>query len=262
MMESSLTTRNVTKELSTGQTIQLTSFEDRMLRRVYDYLAGYATRHSLMKKIEQKKEEVSSISNEVKFNMSKKENETFDMNNVVKSYRVEQRSANEIQTDAMFKAKDELSSIEEKYKLFENQEHKIGFKDIDVLLKKLGMSMPKKNIEFMIWEVDEAGDGVIDWDEFQLTYYRNILDTSGSEPCTFFHVLEFFTFDEQHKGYIIEDDCMEILFARHGSGKLEIELQFLFGNQLRAAGGNGTLTLSEFLAATLGRTGRRAVASI
>jgi len=54
---------------------------------------------------------------------------------------------------------------------------------------------------------------------------------------------------------------MEILFARHGSGKLEKELEFLFGDQLRAAGGNGTLTLSEFLSATLGRTGRRAVVS-
>lgn len=27
----------------------------------------------------------------------------------------------------------------------------------------------------MIWEVDEAGDGFVDWDEFQLTYYRNIV---------------------------------------------------------------------------------------
>lgn len=30
----------------------------------------------------------------------------------------------------------------------------------------------------MIWEVDELGDNVIDWDEFQLTYYRNIVRLS------------------------------------------------------------------------------------
>lgn len=30
-------------------------------------------------------------------------------------------------------------------------------------------------IQFMIWEVDEGGTGVVDWDEFQLTYYRNIV---------------------------------------------------------------------------------------
>ena len=28
--------------------------------------------------------------------------------------------------------------------------------------------------------------------------------------------IQFLTFDENNKGYIIEDDCMEILFARHG----------------------------------------------
>jgi hypothetical protein len=54
--------------------------------------------------------------------------------------------------------------------------------------------------------------------------------------------------------------CLSDRFSLHiYSGKLEKELQFLFGEQLRAAGGNGTLTLSEFLSATLGRTGKRAV---
>jgi len=42
----------------------------------------------------------------------------------------------------------------------------------------------------MIWEIDEKGDGFIDYEEFLLTYYRNIHDTTGSEPCSFFHVLE------------------------------------------------------------------------
>ena len=146
MMESTLTTRNIEKALSTGQTIKLTSFEDRMLKRVYDYLAGYATRQQLVRKIEQKKEQVSAISSEVKQLMSRDAHQTDD-NNIAKSYRVEQRSANEIQTDAMFKAKDELGVLEEKFKQFESQSHKIGFKDIDVLLRKLGVSLPKKNIE-------------------------------------------------------------------------------------------------------------------
>ena len=41
----------------------------------------------------------------------------------------------------------------------------------------------------MIWEVDETLDGLIDYDEFQLTYHRNITDTTGSEPCYFFMML-------------------------------------------------------------------------
>ena len=42
----------------------------------------------------------------------------------------------------------------------------------------------------MIWEVDENLDDMIDLDELQLTYYRNINDTSGNEPCLFFKLLE------------------------------------------------------------------------
>jgi len=42
----------------------------------------------------------------------------------------------------------------------------------------------------MIWEVDENIDQMIDFDELQLTYYRNITDTTGTEPCLFFKVLE------------------------------------------------------------------------
>ena len=85
------------------------------------------------------------------------------------------------------------------------------------------------------------------------------MDTTGCEPSALFHVVEFLTFDERGKGYIVEDDCMEILFARHGSAKLESELQYLFRHHLRAAGGSGTLTLPQYLEAVLERTGRRAV---
>jgi hypothetical protein len=65
--------------------------------------------------------------------------------------------------------------------------------------------------------------------------------SGGCEPCTFFQVLEvyipspalspltlapslsqFLIFDENKKGYIIEDDCMEILFARYGRSVLSL----------------------------------------
>ena len=42
----------------------------------------------------------------------------------------------------------------------------------------------------MIWEVDENLDDMIDFDELQLTYFRNISDTTGNEPCFFFKLLE------------------------------------------------------------------------
>jgi hypothetical protein len=42
----------------------------------------------------------------------------------------------------------------------------------------------------MIWEVDERFDEEIDVDEFYLTYYRNINDTTGNEPNSFFRLME------------------------------------------------------------------------
>ena len=97
----------------------------------------------------------------------------------------------------------------------------------------------------MIWEVDERLDEVIDLEEFQLTYYRNINDSSGNEPNNFFRLMEvsylnllpqirernlwlmmfiieqFMIFDAANKGYIIEDDCMEILYGRYGGWALD-----------------------------------------
>ena len=62
-------------------------------------------------------------------------------------------------------------------------------------------------------------DNTVSWEEFQLTFVRNVNEvtaavTSGGEPNSFFRIIEFLTFDEQRKGYVLEDDCMEVLFSR------------------------------------------------
>jgi hypothetical protein len=66
-------------------------------------------------------------------------------------------------------------------------------------------------------------------------------------------------FDETNKGYIIEDDCMVILYGRYGGMNLERELKLLFGKNLRAEGGDGTLSLDSYLKSVTERTGRRAL---
>ena len=127
----------------------------------------------------------------------------------------------------------------------------------------------------MIWEIDEKGDEVIDFEEFQLTYFRNlqilqlISDTpsttpekdvpANNEPNTFFHIIEFIMYDSSHKGHIEEDDCMEILYARYGREKLEKELIKIFDNNLRAHGGDGTLDLTGYLKTITQNTGERAI---
>jgi hypothetical protein len=165
-----------------------------MLKRVYDHLAGNFLRQQHQMKIDSKKEEVTKLTLEIQSMRAANDhsnNANESSNLAPRSYKLDQRNPIEILTDEMFKAKDELLEYEEKFKFFEDQSHTIGFKDIDVVLKKLGVTMTKKTIEvcaegrapplltldsqFMIWEVDELGDGVIDWDEFLLTYYRNIV---------------------------------------------------------------------------------------
>ena len=58
---------------------------------------------------------------------------------------------------------------------------KIHAPDLNEALKALGRRCTKKEIEDMIWEVDENLDGCVDWEEFRLMFQRNITDTTGLE---------------------------------------------------------------------------------
>lgn len=166
--------------------------------------------------------------------------------------------------------KDEITALEEKLKAFELTDHVISLKDLEVFLKNIGNITHKKNIQHMIWEIDEKGDEVIDYEEFQLTYFRNISiklikEPDGSEhlepePNTFFHIMQFTIFDSSHKGHIVEDDCMEILYARYGSQQLEKELNDLFNNKKKLNNGaDASLTLQDYLNIVTAKTGERAI---
>jgi len=157
------------------------------------------------------------------------------------------------------RVKDEYKIIEDKFASHLTNDHKISFLDIEAVLHSYGVHSPQKRmIEQMIWEVDELADGCVCWDELQLAYRRNVDDATGNEPSSFFRLVEFLTFDQGRKRFITEDDCMEILFVRYGSSKLETELKFIFGDALRSNGGDGSITFEGYLRSCLARTGRRA----
>lgn len=258
------TRKQVVKKLSTGHKIHLTTQDERTLRSIYEFLAGYANRRAIETALEAKKVEVNRLhhalppSARLLLQMQPKAGSlpVFGMSTVsepadpkgdvaqqASGSTTTSRNEADLLLDEYYRAKDHMHKLEEKLKVHTAVDHKISFKDLDAVLRSLGPAFSKKQIEQMIWEVDENLDEMIDFDELQLTYYRNITDSTGSEPCYFFKILEFLICDASHKGYIIEDDCMEVLYARYGGGVLENEMRLLFGTKLRAEGGDGTLNL-------------------
>jgi hypothetical protein len=221
--------KQITKVLATGQKITLTPQDDRTLKVIYDYLAGYTKRKLIESLFDVRKREVellkSAIPPGVKVLMKERgagykaqhgddtiKLEDGNTNQEVDSVRVEI----EKKVEDYYKAREVLLKLEERLKAFLLVDHKISFKDLDTVIRSLGKVLHRRQIEVscifcyfkiafvtpysikhifrdsqqMIWEVDENLDDMIDFDELQLTYYRNINDTTGSEPCFFFRLLE------------------------------------------------------------------------
>ena len=172
---------------------------------------------------------------------------------------VDTRTPDEVKVDSILHTRDEIALLESSLENFNASDSQISVRDIDAMLKHFNANMKKAELEFMIWEVNDTGSGKIGWDEYQLVYYRKVIQNQCHEPEAFFQILEYLLYDMNHNGYILEDDCMEVLYGRHGLSKLQEEMNFLFGNNLRAAGGNGQLCCQDYLNVVATRDGRRAI---
>lgn len=125
---------------------------------------------------------------------------------------------------------------------------KVHATDLMDALKALGKRSTKKEVEDMIWEVDENLDGCVDWEEFHLMFQRNIKDKTGLEPFQLFNVVQFMMYDRSNSGAVTVDETMHMLYARYGKERLEAEMKLLFGDDLKADG-DGRLTFSQYLKA-------------
>lgn len=219
----------IRKQLSSGQAVEYTPQDERMLLTAYNYMQGYSKRRTY----------------EEKMGVLRTKLQTEGIQQSVLSKAAKEQL--------------ELQELEEKYSQWLRADHKISLEDVYTLMLELGVSQSAEAVRHMIYEVDELVDEMISWDEFVLAYHRNVSDTSGSEPNNFFRIMEFVLFDPHHKGRIVEDDVMEVLFARIGAARLEEELQSIFGDSRRANGGDGTISLQQYLNACLAKDGRRAL---
>lgn len=113
--------------------------------------------------------------------------------------------------------------------------------------------MWQKEIEDMIWEVDENLDGCVDWEEFHLMFQRNIKDKTGLEPFQLFNVVQFMMYDRDNSGNVSVDETMHMLYARYGKANLEKQMKALFGDDLRTGDGDGSLSFNEYLKAVNAR---------
>ena len=109
------------------------------------------------------------------------------------------------------------------YKDPEKEEEKLrrdrfGKKALRKMLRKLTGKYNKKDIELMVWEVDTNLNGYISFDEYERMYKNCVIDKKEREPKRLYTLVQFLMFDKDHKGYITEEDTLEILCIRNNNG--------------------------------------------
>lgn len=196
----------------------ITPQEEIQLRRVYDLLCDYGAKRAVLKILRPQQERANQLRSKLD------DDEGADL-----------MVAAELQ-----KLDDEIEELQIELRTIEAEsDGLISVQDLMEALKTLGKKTPRKDVEDMIWEVDEDLDCCVNWEEMLLMFQRNIRDRTGLEPSQLFNVVQFMIFDQDENGLVSVDETMNMLYARYGRVRMEAKLKELFGDDMRETGTQG-----------------------
>ena len=216
----------------------------RELRRVFDFLSDFAPKHKLRRELQPKQERRAKIATFLRNQESVKIVDETGAELPLAVVTLEDRRLEE-ECGALTRRISDIDAKSDAVK-------RIHPRDLLTALEFLGKATSKKEVEDMLWEVDEDIDGAVSWVEFELMFRRNITDKTGLEPCQLFSVVQFLMYDKDFTGMVSLDQTMHMLYNRYGKDRLEAEMKALFGDSI-TSDGNAKLSFLNYLSAVKAR---------
>jgi Ca2+-binding EF-hand superfamily protein len=126
----------------------------------------------------------------------------------------------------------------------------VGVRHVTEYLKLIGYKPSPGEVEKLIWEVDDDGDGSLSWKEFEDTHLRlvnhNFDNRSGAyEPRGFFNLIEFSLLDKDGSGDVDASEVIAVFYRRYGKAGAMKKLDMLVDQQAL----DKTITFTDFLQA-------------
>ena len=235
-IESNKNTRNIAKKISFEEQINEVEIKNReklYFENVFKDLCALEKEPSSDENSKEKKY-LREIEEKVKVKKMKIQNNGFKSKTMSIAQRSQNKKKNKLKEDDEDSKilpppgnkkylEDSKNGKIDLYKDPEKEEEKLrherfGKKALRKIFKKLTGTFNKKDIELMIWEVDTNLNGYISFDEYEKMYKRCVIDKKELEPKKLYTLVQFLMFDKEHKGYITEEDTLEVLCVRNNNG--------------------------------------------
>ena len=241
----------------TNEVIPITNEEERQLRRVFELLSNFHRKKRIEEEIGhiRKKYYLKTYSVHELMEIKSLQAWTLILRDAVMS------SPDIVRIEQLY---EDMQIIKKEASLFKP----ISVKDVMSMLRTLNMRIHPREVEEMVWEVDEDLDNALGWAEFRLMFTRNITDKTGLEPARMFYLTQFLIYDDNVNGKVSLDETMHMLYtrfvtktctvgfiylpimSRYGRRALETKLKEIFGSHINQPGiEGGDITFQDYIRA-------------